>query len=469
MTDNTELPHGGSMSMEELCRAISQSPAERKTTKDVACRTILIRSASKDAWTHVASVFVVGRQDSAQPTIVTAGPLCLIKSTLECQDFSSEAALTKATQYWHALVGSADDVGGYQQPSCYWMASRNTWGPDACWQVSVSGITGQLAIDSARGAGPFFNSESRFGATDLRDVGRQWLGLADFPDSYSISVPVVRFVLPDGRARIDDIALFETRIDVSAVRQTAEDVLFARFEGLDYDGRVHRDVVKLVGSMASFDPKRVLRQLRIELWTGSDQLLDSFLETENGSPWGVSVLTPRVPKPSDEGRDLGMALVHGESETVEFKPFVRLGDGEKRLELFKTVVAFGNHKGGIIYLGVNDHLEVVGITPDFHKSLKGAGDKPPEEMRDQYMRDLKQAIGQAVTPSLIIRTQWLEYANQWVLRVEVPAGVDRPYALFNGSGIWLRRGSNNVQAGREDWEEIYRQKSATQQDPRKAR
>src|SRR5262249_36549936 len=52
-----------------------------------------------------------------------------------------------------------------------------------------------------------------------------------------------------------------------------------------------------------------------------------------------------------EGAEILAALAGGETDTVEFKPFVSL-DSDKRREIVRTVVAFANGNGGRIFVGV---------------------------------------------------------------------------------------------------------------------
>jgi hypothetical protein len=65
----------------------------------------------------------------------------------------------------------------------------------------------------------------------------------------------------------------------------------------------------------------------------------------------------------------------GETEYVEFKSSLRWDYREEKpnkvLEqvILKSIAAFANAKGGTLFIGVNDDLEVIGLEPDFN-SLK---------------------------------------------------------------------------------------------------
>ena len=68
-------------------------------------------------------------------------------------------------------------------------------------------------------------------------------------------------------------------------------------------------------------------------------------------------------------------IIKGETEYVEFKSSLRWDYREEKpnkiLEdvILKSIAAFANAKGGTLFIGVNDDLEVIGLEPDFN-SLK---------------------------------------------------------------------------------------------------
>lgn len=458
-----KLPRSGSMPLPTLRRAIFGAPTRFRTKPAVHCRTILVRDEAVAAWVHLASVFIVGEAANPEPVEATIGALRLLSGSLDCTDFATDRQLVEALRYWHPLVDKVVDVGDYQSPFCYWVPSRNSWGAEPCWQVSING-TSNLRIPADAGPGPYFDSLSGFGATNMRALGEQWLGLRDMPEVSSVAAPLVRLIVQDHRPRIGALTLSETEVRLAAAAATEDDVLFARFECGDFDGTVHRKAAKLAGPTASFDPGRTIRELRVELWTANNELLDEFIEDDRGSTWGESVLNPGASHSSESARGLEMALLHGENEAVEFKPLVQMRDGTKRAEILETIVAFANRAGGNLYLGVNDNLEIVGTSKDLHGLWRDESSSLPE-MRDKYERELKQVVGQAVAPSLILRTKWISYANEWVLCVEVPFGSDPPYSLVSNHKVMIRRGGNNVSASRADLDEIYRKRSRRTPNP----
>jgi len=75
------------------------------------------------------------------------------------------------------------------------------------------------------------------------------------------------------------------------------------------------------------------------------------------------------------GDELLKLIKKGETEFVEFKSSLRWDYREEKVNkaledvILKSISAFSNAKGGTLFIGVNDNLEVIGMEPDF-KTLK---------------------------------------------------------------------------------------------------
>lgn len=114
-----------------------------------------------------------------------------------------------------------------------------------------------------------------------------------------------------------------------------------------------------------------------------------------------------------------------ESEQVEFK--AQLSE-----EIYKEVVAFANTGGGVLYLGVDDEGQPVGL----------------EDVDHVYTR-LTNGIRDAIQPDV---TMFIHYTLQEdrVIRVEVAEGSSKPYYLrskgLKPSGVYVRQGASSAPA-----------------------
>jgi len=131
-------------------------------------------------------------------------------------------------------------------------------------------------------------------------------------------------------------------------------------------------------------------------------------------------------------------LREGESDRVEFKPFLVLGkDHQKRQEVVKTVVAFANSAGGRLYLGVEDDATLQGSA-----QLMSAVGMPPDKAEKAMMDHVDRLIRNQVKPTPAFSKHFVSIAESPVLIVNVERGRERPYATHENE-IWIRKGATN--------------------------
>ncbi|HDO06408.1 MAG TPA: ATP-binding protein, partial [Bacteroidetes bacterium] len=146
------------------------------------------------------------------------------------------------------------------------------------------------------------------------------------------------------------------------------------------------------------------------------------------------------------GRDsqviINRALLSGECETVEFKPFILIGD-KKWNEIIKTIIAFANTRGGIIIFGVNNYCSVEGVGRGINKLAKKEGCSVDESM-ERYKGEIKKLAGDNLNRGLMLDINDTNYTGHRVITVRVPEGQEKPYAHIKTNKIFVRRGSNNM-------------------------
>lgn len=117
-----------------------------------------------------------------------------------------------------------------------------------------------------------------------------------------------------------------------------------------------------------------------------------------------------------------------ENENTELK--VSLSD-----EIYKEVVAFANTDGGVIYLGVDDEGNIVGL----------------EQVDETYTR-LTNGIRDAILPDVTMFVRYILQENQ-VIRIEVGEGSYKPYYLkakgLKPTGVYVRQGASSAPASTE--------------------
>ena len=102
-------------------------------------------------------------------------------------------------------------------------------------------------------------------------------------------------------------------------------------------------------------------------------------------------------------RNLQKLIALGEGRTVEFK----LASAGVHDDVFETVCSFANGCGGDIFLGVNDHGQVVGLS---------------QETRDGIKRDIMQACSAngLFTKAVPVGVQELILNRHHIVHIQVP-------------------------------------------------
>ena len=117
-----------------------------------------------------------------------------------------------------------------------------------------------------------------------------------------------------------------------------------------------------------------------------------------------------------------------ESEHIEYKS--QLID-----DIYKEVIAFANTDGGIIYLGIDNKGNLIGI----------------DDVDETYTR-LTNGIRDAIHPDVTMFVRYVLQDNK-VIRIEVNEGSSKPYYLkskgLKPTGVYVRQGTSSVPASPE--------------------
>ncbi|RMG83999.1 MAG: ATP-binding protein, partial [Chloroflexi bacterium] len=114
-------------------------------------------------------------------------------------------------------------------------------------------------------------------------------------------------------------------------------------------------------------------------------------------------------------REEGPSIVQAFHESMEHR-------GGRLYAVIADVCAFANTNGGTIYIG---------LSADKHKKPKGIANP------QQAIEELSEAINTMISPPLDVTIDTLETQGKTIIRIQVPYGEDRPYAIDN-SKIYVR-------------------------------
>ena len=117
-----------------------------------------------------------------------------------------------------------------------------------------------------------------------------------------------------------------------------------------------------------------------------------------------------------------------ETESIEFK-------SQFTEDIYKEVIAFANTDGGILYVGIDNEGNAVGLT----------------DVDKEYTR-ITNGIRDAILPDVTMLVRFMIQENK-VVRIEVSEGTNKPYYLrakgLRPSGVFVRQGASSAPASPE--------------------
>jgi hypothetical protein len=168
-----------------------------------------------------------------------------------------------------------------------------------------------------------------------------------------------------------------------------------------------------------------------------EQSFDALLEMFQSNDFSRSRIYAPDHKPQDyiqSAREEGPTVVQCFHESVERK-------GGRLYNVIADVCAFANTNGGTVYVGVN---------ADARKKVTGV--QSPQEA----IATLNNEINSLITPPLVVEIDTLETQGATIIRIQVPYGKERPYAIDN-TKVYVRDEADTSLAIRDEIVELVRQ------------
>jgi len=278
---------------------------------------------------------------------------------------------------------------------------------------------------------------------DQYDGIRQFIGTNVSFNYNNGYIGAILLVLPDYRIRIDKITAQEHTLTVQL--EKAQSFLEARLHCL-VDGtggreEIVRDIDSEEIALTLKVPVEKIEIIRIFITTAVQGVVDWYEQIPTFHSGATRWITGQAPLTE---QDAVAEIRKGEGPHLEFKPFVRLGVGEKKAaELIKTAIAFANTEGGTIYFGVTNQIEIEGLEDDLRKEY-ATGDVTAAAQK--YARAVQTFINDATTQRLDLSLDVVSAEGHVLVRLQVAElQAGKPaWDLKHTKDCWIRQGSNNV-------------------------
>lgn len=279
---------------------------------------------------------------------------------------------------------------------------------------------------------------------DVFDGIKQYMG--DDISNNSGWLRALLFVLPDYRLRIREIAGDQNLVSVKLMTNMPLDDIRAHCLVEGTGGR--QEILEPISSpeltLELKSPVDQLESFQLFILGPQDGILDSYEQNRLHHDGRTRWLAGSQQLDSEKNKaDLLMEIRKGEGTTIEFKPYVRMAEGEaKRTELIETAIAFANTGGGMILLGVNNNGEIGGIERELFR-LK----KTQDLLRagTEYAQEIRTMMNDVTSRRLDLDMQPVQLAGHILLRIDVKEldSKDKPAWKLDTKDSWIRRGATN--------------------------
>lgn len=264
-----------------------------------------------------------------------------------------------------------------------------------------------------------------------REYAREWIGLDRARHSSEQNMGFV--LLPDDRMRLGPVTFASGEVTIGVTRGSLSEpaVEFRAAWILDQPYSESRSELTLIDGKLHLAYASNWSTLHVyAALPGTNEILD-WVEVHRTYGFQSDVVVEE-----SSAQRFEELVEMWESETVEFKSSL---NPTNAIDFVQSAVAFANSKGGTIYLGVDDNGTVIGV--------KGV---------DRLEQQIANAMESYCEPPFVPHLEAFEVGVQTVVRVDVPVGEQRPYVHRPSGAIYVRRGSHDRPAHRDELLELTR-------------
>lgn len=326
-------------------------------------------------------------------------------------------------------------------PSWEFLPSNNeydTW-PGYVFQSSRPSLSFNLPY------GPLISFDQPYFA-DPSSAIKSWTGTRDFHGTSDARIGALILFLPEHRARFRKLFPQSDllQIEVEPARSGNSGKLRLKGAWLTPTAAIQISEDLSNPTLMVSIPKGVTG-LDLYLLDNEENIFDYHSENRLTSKGQNRVLVSQTEEISDLTELVQKAMKSGETEEVEFKPFIEnISKGDTKFEeVIRSVIAFSNTKGGRIFFGINDNCYITGIEKEvFHLSRRLKKTVP--ETYTLLEGRIRQTINSAVKPLPVFEISESHVDGHTVLIIEVSEGEEKPYSHSDTNDIFIRRGSSNA-------------------------
>jgi hypothetical protein len=442
---NPALFKEGHVSFADMCALLQEGKAyglDFLTLRVVAARD------QSEQWIPYASILKNDSDRSNSPVMTRVGQVALVSVCSAMGDIKKVDDLKAFLGSWKDPLDGQSIVPGYsEQFHLNREGSYSVFGRYPCWQGTLQEVT-TYTSPFMTPRGPFFSPDSGILKHDIDGLAAEWTGRPGYHGGGQSS-KTMQVVISDPRAHFTSGHRSELQIEIEvAVLPTLKSELYCYVSAKDFNDSPHSLYEPVKEGRATLTLPTQCREIEVFLFNSEGYWFDRLIENEHfcNTPFSLLGLFHRSRDAGAE--DLLQALDHGEGEHIEFKEWIPPErHQDKSYELLKTACAFANTGGGVLYIGVSDELEVLGVAKPLHAWKRKMN---LEDLRALYAKHISRLIDEGVSPPIRKNIEWVNHAGHHVLRIDITASAVPNHHIVESNQVFVRRGANCKQATVQD-------------------
>ena len=429
------IPVEGNVSARDVAAIVRHAPQLLGVSDALEVRAILYQTPD-GVWVPFRRAVRVGISGKRGPEIIPAGGLRLISFRVEASVITGILDFREHVWAVAQMLGPnniRDAFGGDHQ------SLRREWStpelPPA-WRVDLGSTSPSYGPPPY---GPFPNPDSDFFAENASEAAATWFGVPGYLTQPNPTLEV-SVAIYDRRAYFTSITREEDALVIDLER-TISDPLDIRLRMVDYSGASHDQWIRNAGATVRIPYSEPFRALSACLFSPNGVLLDRCDETETSRSARAEQIFGGARREREEVADI---LRRGEGDTIEVKEWMPVDPSDKKaIELLQTVCAFGNTRGGVIVIGVNRQLGVVGVHNEIQKLAKNSNSAI--DARTYYARRLQQRLSDGIYPNVSAAIDWVNFGGHDLCRIRIARSVPGTrHRLLVNRLAYVRLGANSV-------------------------
>lgn len=285
---------------------------------------------------------------------------------------------------------------------------------------------------------------------DPYEANKDWLGLRIHHGSSDSNNGKVVLLLPETRGFIDDFR-WETDTLELQVAGTATGSENLQVIGAFWSpAGIKQLAAPVTGGRTVLQIPSDAHRLELFVLGDSGRVFEHHQEQVGFGPEHCRFLGARS-QVSEIVSQVKVAIAKGECVDVEFKAWVdiegQLKANSKLMQVLQTVAAFANTSGGTVFIGVDDHSDVVGINVELAKATKKASD---EGSAQTYLGALRTRVNDSLRGPVAVTTALADLEGRLVAMLHVEPSLT-PVSIGTECILYARKGATNVKVPPDEW------------------